>query len=66
MLGLTNITRYTPPSPKTYIIKIDQNNSDPLACCTYEGDAVGMTKGSDAWDEFFGYKPCLLSTDEPH
>lgn len=66
MLGLTNITRYTPPLPKTYIIKIDQNNSDPLACCTYEGDAVGMTKGSDAWDEIFGYKPCLLSTDEPH
>lgn len=25
-----------------------------------------MTKGSDAWDEIFGYKPCLLSTDEPH
>lgn len=66
MLGLTNITRYTPPSPKIYIIKIDQNNPDPLACCTYEGDAVDMTKGSDAWDEIFGYKPCLLSTDEPH
>lgn len=66
MLGLMNIIRYTPPSPKTYIIKIDQNNSDPLACCTYEGDAVGMTKGSDAWDEIFGYKPCLLSTDKPH
>lgn len=66
MLGLTNIIRYTPPSPKIYIIKIDQNNPDPLACCTYEGDAVDMTKGSDAWDEIFGYKPCLLSTDEPH
>lgn len=60
MLGLTNITRYTPPSPKTYIIKIDQNNSDPLACCTYEGDAVGMTKGSSDWDTIFGYKPCIM------
>lgn len=49
--------------PKTYIIKIDQNNPDPLACCTYEGDAVGMTKGSDAWDEIFGYKPCVMQND---
>lgn len=60
MLGLTNITRYTPPSPKTYIVKIDQNNSDPLACCTYDGDAVGMTKGSSDWDSIFGYKPCIM------
>lgn len=60
MLGLTNIIRYTPPSPKTYIIKIDQNNPDPLACCTYDGDAVGMTKGSSDWDTIFGYKPCIM------
>lgn len=45
---------------KTYVVKIDQNNSNSLACCTYEGDAVGMTKGSDAWDEIFGIKPCVL------
>ena len=49
-----------PPSPKIYIVKIDQNNSDPLACCTYEGDAVGMTKGSSEWDTIFGYKPCIM------
>lgn len=62
MLGLTNIVKYTPPLPtaKTYIIKIDQNNPDPLTCCAYDGDAVGMTKGSSEWDDIFGYKPCIL------
>lgn len=55
ILGLNVVKK-----PKTYIVKIDQNNPDPLACCTYEGDAVGMTKGSNAWDEIFGYKPCIM------
>ena len=63
MLGLTNIVKFTPPQPKTYIVKIDQNNSDPLACCTYEGDAVGMTKGSSEWDDIFGYKPCIMKDE---
>ena len=45
---------------KLYTITIDQNNSDPLTCCAYQNDAVGMTKGSDAWDEIFGIKPCVL------
>lgn len=61
MLGLTNVVKFTPPQPKTYIVKIDQNNPDPLACCTYEGDAVGMTKGSSDWDKIFGYKPCIMA-----
>lgn len=60
MLGLTNITRYTLPLPKTYIVEIEQNNPDPLTCCTYDGDAVGMTKGSSDWDKIFGYKPCIM------
>ena len=60
MLGLTNIVKFTPPQPKTYIVKIDQNNPDPLACCTYEGDASSMTKGSSEWDDIFGYKPCIM------
>lgn len=49
-----------PPKSKTYIVKIDQNNPDPLDCCTYDGDAVGMGKGSDEWDTIFGYKPCIM------
>lgn len=48
------------PKAKTYIIKIDQSNSNPLTCCTYEGDAAGMTKGSTDWDTIFGYKPCIM------
>lgn len=43
-----------------YTVKIDQNNSDPLACCTYADAAVGMTKGSSDWDSIFGYKPCIM------
>lgn len=39
---------------------IDQNNSDPLACITYEDDAKGMTKGSSEWDKFFGTKLVLF------
>ena len=45
---------------KTYTIKIDQSNSNPLSCCTYADNAVGMTKGSDAWDDIFGHRPCIL------
>lgn len=45
----------------TYMtIKIDQNNPNPETCCTYHDDAIGMEPGSDAWDEFFGWYPCVL------
>ena len=39
---------------------IDQNNSDPLACISYEDDAKGMTKGSPEWDKFFDTKLVLF------
>ena len=45
---------------KIYTVKIDQSNSNPLSCCTYADDAVGMTKGSSDWDDIFGYKPCIM------
>lgn len=47
-------------SYKKWTVKIDQNNSNPLTCCTYADDAVGMIKGSEAWDKIFGYKPCIM------
>lgn len=50
-------------SAKTYTAKIDLNNSNSLTCITYQDDAVGMTKGSDAWDEEFIFKdikPCVF------
>jgi hypothetical protein len=28
--------------------------------CTYKDDAIGMTPGSDEWDEFFGHYPVML------
>lgn len=49
------------PQPfKIMTVKIDLGNSNPASCCTYGEDALTMTPGSSAWDDFFGEKPCLL------
>ena len=45
---------------KTMTAVIDQSNSNPLTCITYEDDARLMEKGSKAWDEFFGAKLVLF------
>ena len=45
---------------KTMTAVIDQANSNPLTCVTYEDDARLMEKGSKAWDEFFGAKLVLF------
>ena len=47
-------------SYKIWTVNIDQSNSNPLTCCTYADDAIGMTKGSSDWDDIFGYKPCIM------
>ena len=47
----------------TYTVRIDETNSNPLTCCVYQDDAVGMTKGSSAWDTqamFMDIKPCVF------
>ena len=56
----SQIVSVTPVSQKIYTIRIDQSNSNPLTCCTYADDAVGMSKGSSDWDDIFGYKPCIM------
>ena len=56
----SQIVSVTPVAEKIYTIRIDQSNSNPLTCCTYADDAVGMTKGSSEWDDIFGYKPCIM------
>lgn len=56
----SQIVSVTPVAQRIYTIRIDQSNSNPLTCCTYADDAVGMTKGSDVWDAIFGYKPCIM------
>lgn len=51
----------------TYTIRIDQSNSDPLACCVYLDDAMGMEKGADEWDTkeiFKDIKPCIMKEGE--
>lgn len=40
-----------PPIVMTAVI--DQSNSNPLTCITYEDDAKMMEKGSAEWDDFF-------------
>ena len=54
------IVSATPKATSIWTVKIDQNNSNPLTCCTYADDAIGMTKGSSEWDDIFGYKPCIM------
>lgn len=39
---------------------IDQANSNPLTCITYEDDAKKMEKGSSEWDKFFDNKLVLF------
>lgn len=39
--------------PKIMTAVIDQSNSNPLTCITYEDDAKMMEKGSPEWDDFF-------------
>lgn len=46
--------------PKIMTAVIDQSNSNPLTCITYEDDAKTLEKGSKDWDEFFGAKLVLL------
>ncbi len=54
-------TASTAPQEYRYMtLTIDESNSDPLASVVYSDDASTMTVWSTAWDEFFGYYPCLL------
>lgn len=51
----------------TYTVRIDQSISDPLNCCVYMDDAVGMEKGSSDWDKqeiFKDIRPCVLKDGE--
>lgn len=48
------------PRPKIMTAVIDQTNSNPLTCITYEDDARFMEKGSAEWDNFFGTKLVLF------
>lgn len=50
----------TPQPYKKMTVNIDLTNSNPATCITYADDAVGMTAGSSAWDEFFGHYPVLF------
>lgn len=45
---------------KTMTAIIDLTDSNPATCVSYADDAVGMTAGDSAWDEFFGHYPVLL------
>lgn len=49
------IGKYHPDAVPTKIMTavIDQENSNPLTCITYEDDAKMMEKGSPEWDDFF-------------
>ena len=55
------------PDYKTYTLRIDESNSNPLTTCEYMDDAAGMEKGSSAWDSmpiFDGIKPCVFKDGE--
>ena len=52
----------TPIPYKTMTVKLNLANSNPSSIGSYADDATSMTAGKnvDAWEEFFGYKPCLF------
>lgn len=53
--------------PVTYTVIIDQENTNCETACTYADDALGMTKGANAWDEmpiFADIKPCVFANGE--
>lgn len=56
------IVKYHPDAvpPKVMTAVIDQANSNPLTCITYEDDAKMMEKGSPEWDDFFQSQLVLL------
>lgn len=56
--GTVTKTLKAPLSKVTAII--DQSNSNPLTCVTYDDDAKILEKGSPEWDEFFGTKLVLF------
>lgn len=49
-----------PVATKTLTARFNLSQSDPSLWGEYQDDAVGMTTGSDAFDEFFGHYPCIL------
>lgn len=59
-LNTANRISGTPQSYRTMTAIIDLSNSNPATSVTYADDATGMTKGSDAWDDFFGHYPVLF------
>ena len=63
-LSRSNRLSGTPQPFKIMTVKIDMSNSNPETCVTYADDAVGMTPGSEEWDNFFGHYPCLLKATE--
>lgn len=60
MYGRVNALTTPISSYKTMGITIDLSNSNPTTSLTYTDDAVGMTPGSAAWDDFFGHYPVML------
>lgn len=52
-----------PQAFAVYGVSIDLTNSNPLTSVTYTDNAIGVTKGSAAWDTmaiFKDIKPCVL------
>ena len=63
--GSTNINKAnrisgTPKIFRKMTAIINLSNSNPTSSVTYADDAVRMTAGSSAWDDFFGHYPVLL------
>lgn len=51
----------------TYTLNIDTTNSNTETACTYADDALGMTKGSSAWDTmpvFKHIRPCVFQSGQ--
>lgn len=62
---LSNIVSIMIPTSKTMTVVLDLNDSNPETCGSYADAATNMPSGKteeaiSAWQEFFGYRPCLF------
>lgn len=65
----SNIVSITIPTTRTMTVLIDLNDSNPETCGSYTDNAIDMPYGKTedaitAWQEFFGYRPCLFKDGE--
>lgn len=53
-------TTFTTQDTFLFTVRIDNNDENPLSCCSYRDDANGLQPEDPIFDERFGIYPCLV------